>query len=277
MKCILIQLVIVAVVVPGRSSVLGQEVAWPAGFDEPMSTDRPDFTEGVRTIPPGRFQLEGGWTFTLDRSVGGRSSDHTLPEFLLRTGIAPGLELRTSWEGFSFTETVYRGVTDVGRARDFRDHDDGATDLGLGLKAELVRDHGWLPDLSLLVDFSLPTGSAGKSAGDVEPAIKLLWSVDLAERWSLGGNVNLALPVRDGARDVEPSASLALGYEVTEWMGAYVEYYGFYPARERCTHYLNGGLVFPITEHLQLDWRIGAGLNDAADDFFTGVGFAIRF
>jgi hypothetical protein len=40
---------------------------------------------------------------------------------------------------------------------------------------------------------------------------------------------------------------------------------------------LNGGFTWLITENLQLDWRAGFGLNEEADDFFTGAGFGIRF
>ena len=31
---------------------------------EALVTDRPDFTESTETVKPGRFQLEGGYTFT---------------------------------------------------------------------------------------------------------------------------------------------------------------------------------------------------------------------
>src|SRR5215475_7721761 len=41
----------------------------PAGaapLTEPIDTDRPDFTESPETVPRGHFQLEDGFTFTLD-------------------------------------------------------------------------------------------------------------------------------------------------------------------------------------------------------------------
>ena len=37
-----------------------------------------------------------------------------------------------------------------------------------------------------------------------------------------------------------------------------------------------GGLTFLIHCDFQVDWRVGFGLNEEADDFFTGVGFAWR-
>ena len=40
---------------------------------------------------------------------------------------------------------------------------------------------------------------------------------------------------------------------------------------------LNGGLTFLVHPLLQLDARVGAGLTDAAPDFFVGVGIARRW
>jgi hypothetical protein len=80
-------------------------------------------------------------------------------------------------------------------------------------------------------------------------------------------------------RFVQSSASISLGVSLTDDVGAYAEYFGFYPASRGadCSHTANGGLTWRLTDNLQLDWRAGFGLNEEADDFFTGVGFAIRF
>ena len=58
----------------------------------------------------------------------------------------------------------------------------------------------------------------------------------------------------------------------------FVEYYGLYPNAEHrdAAHTPNGGFTFQINNNFQIDWRIGGGLNEEADDFFTGVGFAWR-
>ena len=37
-----------------------------------------------------------------------------------------------------------------------------------------------------------------------------------------------------------------------------------------------GPVTFSVTNDLQLDLRAGVGLNEAADDYFVGSGFAIR-
>lgn len=43
--------------------------------------------------------------------------------------------------------------------------------------------------------------------------------------------------------------------------------------REHC---FNAGLAWLTTGDAQWDIRVGVGLNDAAEDFFAGVGAAIR-
>jgi len=38
-----------------------------------------------------------------------------------------------------------------------------------------------------------------------------------------------------------------------------------------------GGLVYFIMNNLEVDIRAGVGLNKRANDFLTGVGFAVRY
>ncbi|RME36648.1 MAG: transporter, partial [Planctomycetota bacterium] len=66
---------------------------------------------------------------------------------------------------------------------------------------------------------------------------------------------------------------------VTDKLGVYVEYFGFYTQNRHTApaHSINGGVTYLIHEDFQIDWRIGGGVSDEADDFFTGVGFARRF
>lgn len=254
-------------------------VIWRATLDAPISTDRPDFTESTATIPRGHFQLEGGYSFTRDEQNGHRTRDQTLPELLLRAGLTDDLELRIGGVGLSLTEDVYRAPNRAGRSRVFREHNDGGTDMSVGAKVRILTHRGLIPDFSLIAGVGLPTGDSGKSSGDVDPEVKLLWGYELTDRVALSGNFNFAMPSDEIGRFVQTAASVSLGYSLTDWLGAFVEYYGFFPDERRGdgAHYVNGGFAFQLTENVQFDVRLGAGLNDAADDFFTGVGFAFRF
>lgn len=236
----------------------------PPAHAEPISTDRPDFTESASAVPDGRVQLEAGYTYT---QRDGDLAEHAAGEVLLRLGLGPGFELRAQLPSF-----VYAAG---------EDDEAGLSDAGLGFKLELCGQEGPRPALAVIAGLSLPTGSDPFSADSVIPEATLAWSYDLDERFSVGGNFNLAIPEdEEGDRFAEPSASVALGIGLTERLGSYVEYFGFYPGISgdgADTHYADAGLTYLITPDLQLDARIGAGLNDEADDLFAGAGVAVRW
>jgi hypothetical protein len=50
--------------------------------DEPLVTDRPDFTESAATVTRGRTQVEMGYTFT----SAGDFDEHAMGELLVRIG-----------------------------------------------------------------------------------------------------------------------------------------------------------------------------------------------
>ena len=141
-----------------------------------------------------------------------------------------------------------------------------------------AEQRGWRPHWGLIAEVSLPSGSAGRTSGDVDPALKLLWAYDLTERVSLGGNLNVAVPTEGGHRFVQASASFTVAVALTATVGSYVEYFGFYPGSdgEDATHVLNGGFTFLVTDDFQIDIRAGFGINEEAEDFLAGVGFSFR-
>ena len=263
----------------GESPAPAQDAEWRAPLTEPLVTDRPDFTESTDAVPRGRFQLEGGYTFTYDRERHDRTKAHTLPEFLLRAGGFDNFELRLGWEGYTWANDEFVTQTRAGRHVIGHEGSQGASDLYVGFKYKVCEQDGLRPHFGVIPAISIPGGSAAFSSGGVDPEIKLAWAYDLSDRIGVAGNVNFAAPTEDGGRFFQTGASATLAVALLENVGGYFEYYGFYPnGRDSdCAHTLNGGLTWQLTDNLQLDWRAGFGLNEEADDFFTGVGFAIRF
>lgn len=248
-------------------------------LQEPLITDRPDFTESTEVVPTGHFQLEMGYTFTYDREGSDRVQDNTTPELLARIGMADNFELRIGWEGYSFTRLRLDAPTRSRRTIGREEWSQGSNDVTLGFKLKLAEQDGWRPHTGIIGEISVPSGSPNRSSGDVDPAIKFLWAYDLSDRLSLAGNLNVGIPTENAHRFVQASASLALGVVLTDRVGTYVEYFGFYPGSDGtdAAHSLNGGFTFLVHPNLQFDVRAGAGLNEEADDFFTGVGLAWRF
>lgn len=248
----------------------------PDPMDEPLVTDRPDFTESTETVPAGHLQLESGYTFTYNREGGTRTTDHTAPEMLWRIGLSDHVELRVGWDGYTYTDSLFRGgVGGDSRKRAFQD----ANDLSLGLKVKLFEQEGWRPHFGIIAAVTVPTGAGGGTSGDVDPEIVFLWAYDLSENTAIAGNVGIAVPTEDSHRFVQTTASLAYAFALTEKWGAYAEYFGIYPSSDsgHDAHFFNAGFTYLVNKDFQLDVRVGLGLNEEAGDFFTGVGLSKRF
>ncbi len=252
----------------------GGEVSYITGDEpeEPLVTDRPDFTEATPTVGLGRSQVEFGYTYIRDENGGERFSGHSYPELLYRVGIAAEwLEFRVGWNYASERVTV-GGVGDTV---------DGAEDLYLGFKVALTEQDGWLPETAIMPQMTVPTGARAFTSDEVMPGINFLYSWELNDFLSIGGSTqgNRAF---DGATDFyeEYAQSVTIGYSLTEKLGAFTECYGIFPHHAETAfteYYFDTGLTYKFSDNVQVDWRAGWGLNEQSDDFFTGVGGAVRF
>jgi hypothetical protein len=233
---------------------------------EPLVSDRPDFTEAVETLAPGRVQLEGGHTF----SRAAAEKTNTSGEVLLRIGVASRAELRLEAGSYS---TLTSPLTDV------RGREDGAVGMKVRLHDAPDSGRSIVPALSLLVATSVPTGSSVFRQRAMQPEAKLASAWTLSDRVSFAANVNVARPVDGSDRFTEWAASGSLGVSLTERYGLYAEVFGFAPQLSGAprTAYANSGLTAGVTPSFQLDIRAGVGLNGTGPDYFVGAGFAKRW
>jgi len=243
-----------------------EELAAPADLG-PLVTDRPDATESPETVGKGRFQLEGGYTFASFE----RADVHSVGEFLLRIGaLHENVELRLGFNSFS---VVRDGDFDAS----------GVQNFGIGAKFRVLSGGGVghaRPTVAVLVSTTLPTGSEEIEARTARPDARLALAWEFRDRVSLGTNL-IWTSIKEDELDERHTAlglTLALGYGLSDRWGAYFEYFGAYPTGERDSeNYLNGGVTYLISNDLQLDGRVGYGLNGRDDDFFVGAGTAVRW
>ncbi len=249
----------------GGSEVSRRWFGSPAGtFEGPISTDRPTFSLGASTMPPGRVQIETGYTFSFENAHPDVRT-HSGPEALWRLGLIDHVEFRVEWPTVT--------AVDDGKTRD------GLRDLGIGMKAQVFQQTDWLPQVSLSWRLSIPTGHASFSSDRVDPEFRTILAYTVNERVGLFGNVGFAAPTVSHTRFVQVFSSAGATALLRDQLTGFVEYFGLYP-REIAGgsgHVLQSGLLYLATSHLQLDLRIGAGLTHGTDDFLTGAGVSWRF
>jgi hypothetical protein len=76
------------------------------------------------------------------------------------------------------------------------------------------------------------------------------------------------------------SQSVALGVEMTERTTLYTEWFGLYSHALEDNYsisFFNMGVDYYLSDNLVVDLRVGVGLTEDSDDFFTGIGGGYRF
>jgi hypothetical protein len=244
----------------------------PDDEEERLATDRPDFTEASSTVGLGRTQFEFGYTYIRDEEAGAELDEHSYPELLTRAGIfAEWFEFRIGWN-YTHERISSAGIESAA---------DGAEDLYLGCKLFLFEQDGWLPEVAIVPQMTVPTGARAFTTDEIMPGVNLLYGWDVTEWMTFAGSTqgNRALDETGDFYD-EYAQSLTVGLSLTEQIGMYNEVFGIFPHGAVETgpeYYYNGGFTYLVNNNLQFDIRAGWGLNDQSDDFFAGIGGARRF
>jgi len=243
-----------------------------------ISTDRPSFSDGAGLQPVGRLNLETGYTYTFRNREDVKTSRHNGPEILARVGVLEDrFEVRFLTSGYVWTHTDDRTSTSS---------DEGWSDVALGIKLKLADQSGWLPRLALGALTTLGGGSDNISSQIAEPTLKLIWAYDLGQSFgdswkgfTLGGNANVSWTTTDGDRYAQGQGSIYLSFPLADRLSGFVEYYVLAPASKdgHAAHSADLGGTYLLTDRVQLDARVGAGLNQEADNLFVGCGVSFLF
>ena len=242
-------------------------------LSEPLVTDRPDFTEASSTVGRGVAQIEFGYTYTYNNDAGVRDVSHSVGEPLLRYGVlADWLELRIA---------VFPASTNTSTGA-MRASNSGVEDLLLGLKIGLTPQEGILPETALIPQMTVPSGSSAFTNNQVLPGAIWIYAWEINDLVSTAGSsqFNKAVDEATSASYTEFAQSWAVAYSLTDRLGAYTEWFAFFPSgadTAKPQHFFDGGFTYLLTDNIQYDIRAGVGLNEAADDYFIGTGLSIRF
>ena len=225
--------------------------------DDGIVTDRPDVTESSIVVPKGTLQIENGATWTSTHG----SKTYDLSESLMRLGIGTRTEIRVDLPNYSGS-IARSGVAGFG-------------DFSLGFKQQI----GPLPggvDLAVIVALSMPTGAKRVSSHGYDPFVKLPWSKELRNGWSVGGMQSLFWNTEDGRRNGDWQPTFYLEKAITKPWDAFVEYAGDFRQRGAPAEIAHFGTAYRYTANQQVDFHFGFGISRAAPAKFFAVGYSYR-
>ncbi len=235
----------------------------PASPAPALEADRPDFTESTETVAPGFIQAEAGYTFNSEEG----STSHSIGELLVRLPAGSRAEARIEFNSYSIENnagSVQRGFEDI--------------EVGAKIKLIEHEERSALPNVSVLVLSTLPTGHSGIGSSAMQPGAKLALGWHLSERLALESNANYSYAGESGTRFSQWSGSASLGLEITPCLGSFIEWFGTNPVALGLgrADYLNVGAGMGFGSSLKLDARVGANTHSTRD-YFVGFGVSRRW
>ena len=217
---------------------------------EPLTTDRPDFTESAITVPKGTVQLEGGATVTRQNDVTETSGS----EILIRWSPARKFEFRFGLPGFSIV-----------------DENGAVTDPGIGAKVQLGPVRTW--DVAVIAATSVPLGDRVSGSEDFAPMVLLAAGRDFG---SVGFGTQIGVSLDTGSDDFLLAATAVVGIPVDEKVGSFAELAVDQQPRGTASAIVHAGLTYSVAHLVQLDLHAGLGLTDTAPDYLIGAGLSLR-
>ena len=280
-----------------------------------LITDRPDQTESTSIVLPGYYQIETGVNVTSSADGSKQSSGPStllrigIAEWMeLRLGVAGWLEgnaenpsgfgdAEVGFKSFLFSEAGIRPEAallvhfsvPVGENGHSSDRSDPSFRLSFSHTLSKRISLGYNAGIAWSTEQEqFDTWSSEKLRGRAERAIQNL-TEPFAPSGFIGARIwddaiataaaRLVPQQKDRDTTSKFEYTLALGMDVSPRVGAYVELFGETPLSSDSSeeHYVDGGITFLLRDNMQLDLEAGAGLNDAADDWFVGAGLSVRF
>lgn len=225
-----------------------------------LITDRPDQSESAVTVLPGSIQIETGFIFEKLIESNIKLENYTITGTLLRYGIIDDVELR-----FGTAYLISSAQSSV----------DGFGDFLLGTKVNILKADRQAIDFGILAHALLPIGNAAFNPVKVEPEIIAALSK------SINNNVSVSMNFGGSWSSIIDEAfliySTALGLAINSKISFFTEVYGNVFSSFSPIHNFNGGIIYLLSDDLQLDLSGGRGITGVESYWFISSGLSIRF
>lgn len=246
------------------------------------SPDRPGIGNGSSITPKNVFGVEAGLQFTYSEFV----DRFDLGQVLLRYGISERLEFRAFLNSYTTVKEDYVITQKYS----------GFSDMALGAKYNLVFGGEGIPNVSTLVEVSLPVGSDAYSdelivnpntaqtdgsdpftSDEIVPVVTLLVDHAFSNVWGISSNIAYTYEVGDLDYNWLFTFTPVFNIPGIENLAGYFGYAGIYYGNSINIneHWLEGGLTYGLEDGTQLD--VNLGYETESEAFFIGAGFAKGF
>lgn len=227
--------------------------------EEKINTDRPDQTEGVSVLKKGQFQGEFGMVY--NKFPDGPSA--VVGRGLLRYGLVKNVEVRL--------------LAEDGKERDrFMEETSGSIyPLAASTKIALLKEHAFLPDISLVAYVKLPfTSRSSEQLPYWSASVIAAFQQKLSDKWEVDYNAGYKQqPYEKGHQWL---ATLSVQYSLTKKGQVFAEYFADYASGEDPQHNADAGLLYQLNDNFQVDLSAGGTLSADPANRFVAAGFAFR-
>lgn len=236
-----------------------------------METDRPDVTESAYTVEAGHFQVESDlFRHVRNTSDGVHSIQNTYNLANYKLGLTERSDIQLVVPTYT-TITMRNIITGkiINKAA-------GIDDISVRFKYNLWGHNGGKTALAALPYVVLPTSSFSSTA--TQYGIVFPFALSLTDKWNFGSQVSVNIAKEeDNAFHPEYLYSFTFGREITEDLSAFVEGVATYNVfKKNAETFANGGLIFSVTDNLNIDAGVNIGLKQTSDKIYF-LGFSFRY
>lgn len=236
-----------------------------------LSTDRPDQTESPYTVNAGHFQLEMDLVnWTRDREDGVSYEAWNIAPINLKIGLLEHSDLQLVFESWT-RETIRESGRSLVR--------EGFGDFTIRWKQNLWGNDGGTTALAIMPFVTLPLNASDLGREDAEAGIILPFGWNLPHGLYLGMMTEWDwINADDGGHRHAWLNTITLGAEVTERVGAYIEFTAtVFDDSAPWEGTVDGGFTFALNENTQFDIGCNVGVTRSAPDVQPFIGVTYRY
>jgi hypothetical protein len=213
-----------------------------------LVTDRPDQTESAVTVPLNSLQIETGFVYESLKEDNIDIKNYSIAGTLIRYGLEDNVEFRL---GIGYL--IHKGEeTTV-----------NFDDVLAGLKINFLQEEPGPMDLGLLAHIVVPVFPIF-SFQLIEPELILAASKSISDRFSISANFGDSYDSQ--WTEIIYLYTSALGYSLSDKVGAFIEVYGNFPSTFSPEHLYDGGITYLLSDNIRVD--LSGGRKFSENDSF---------